>query len=219
MPYLNGNMHTIFTDTIGGHIKIQSNIEFGLVEQLGPQFVRTYNNYDHTTDNYNNNIVPLNTRYLSLRIGRQVMFKKIISAGLTYGADLSYRPHDVRAFVPIMLHVAKYVPVAKRLGFMFTQRVGYAFFVRNKTVNPFMQYPGVEGGLNLETVVGLCVVTRHKNMFTVNTGYRLQHVHSKTIFIPGQGTQGAGLPALPSSITEISNGFYDFIYFTMGVTF
>ena len=203
----------VFADTTsGGRVKIYQFIELGLIAQLGKQYVRTYNNYERTTYSYNNNMVQQDARFFSLRIGHEVLLKNVVTAGITYGADISIEPHDIRAFVPLLLHVSKTVPVAKKLSLFFAERLGYSFYIRNKPEAPFIQYTGVEGGFTSETIAGLSVPVGGKRFIQFFPGYRLQHLNSEMIFIPG-------LSNLSEKIKENSNGFYNFFYFTVGISF
>jgi hypothetical protein len=203
----------IFADTTtSGHVKIHHFIELGIIAQLGKQYVRTYNNYEHTTNSYNNNIVQQDARFFSIRFGHEVALKNVIFSGITYGADISIQPRDIRAFVPVLLHVSKIVTVTKKMGLFFSERMGYSFYLRNKPDDPFIQYTGIEGGFTSETIAGLSVPVGHKAAIQIFPGYRLQHLNSKMIFTPGFSN-------LPGSIKEVSNGFYNFFYFTMGVSF
>jgi len=212
--FAQANTHTVFTDTTStGRVKTHHFFELGLTVQAGRQFVRTYNNYDHTTDNYNNNLVQFRARYFSFRAGHEVMFKKIVSAGITYGCDLAYEPHDIKAFVPLLLHVSKTVRVNKKCAFLFTERLGYSFYLRNASNDTFEQYPGVIGGFTSETLAGINVYAGKKAAVQFLPGYRLQHLRSKMIFTTGS------VLSLPPQITGVSNGFYSFFYFTFGVYF
>jgi len=218
---INSRECKIFMDTTArGHVKIHHFIELGVTAQLGKQFVRTYNNYERTTDNYNNNIVQQNARFFSILLGHELRIKNTIAAGITYGTDVAIEPHDVRAFIPLMLHVSKYVVVAKKLALFFSQRLGYSFYIRSNADNPFIQYTGVEGGFTSETIAGLSVPVGHKVAFELLPGYRLQHINSKMIFTPGTAlTQTPGFSNLPGRIKEVSNGFYNLLYFTIGISF
>ena len=203
----------IFADTTAtGHVKIHHFIELGIIAQLGNQYVRIYNDYEHTTYSYNNNIVQQDARFFSMRFGHEVLLKNIIAAGITYGADISIEPHDIRAFVPLLLDVSKTVLITKKLSLFFAERLGYSFYTRSTSDNPFIQYTGIEGGFTSETIAGLSVPVSHRTVIQFFPGYRLQHLNSKMIFTPGFSN-------LPEKIKEVSTGFYNFFYFTMGISF
>jgi hypothetical protein len=203
----------IFVDTTAtGHVKIHHFIELGLIAQLGNQYVRTYNDYEHATYSYNNNIVQQDARFFSIRFGHEVLLKNVIATGITYGADVSIEPHDIRAFVPLLLHVSKTIIVTKKLGLFFSERVGYSFYIRSTSDNPLIQYTGVEGGFTSETIAGLSVPVGHTAAIQFFPGYHMQHLNSKMIFTPA-------LSNLPEKIREVTNGFYNFFYFTVGISF
>ena len=211
----------IFTDTTSaGRVKMHHMVQGGFVMQLGRQSVFTYNDFERTTVEHNNNMVGQNQRFLSFRAGHELMFKNVVSAGVVYGLDIYIQLHDVRAFVPLLLNVSKDIKVARRLSVLVTERAGYSFYFRSPATDPFMQRSGVTGGFTSETLAGLSIWTKRHNRFEVLTGYRFQHLRSKSIFTPDPALANSpGLPALPRNITEITTGLYSFVYFSIGVSF
>ena len=215
------NTRSVFADTtIAGRVKIHHMEQGGFVMQLGKQHVSTYNDFEHASTAHNNNMVGQNQRFLSFRAGHEVMFRNVVSAGVVYGLDIYIQLHDVRAFVPLMMNVSKDVKVARRLNVVVTERAGYSFYLRSPSTDPLLQRSGVTGGFTSETLAGLSVWTKRHRRFEVLTGYRLQHLRSKSIFTPDPSLANTpGLPALPRNITEITTGFYSFVYFSIGVSF
>lgn len=212
----------IFGDTISyRHIIIHHHFDAGAIFRLGREHVRTYNDYDHTISPADNYIVDRYARFLMLRMAHGIVLKKTFEAGVTYGTDISPRPHDTRAFIPLMLHVLDNIGLTKKLALLVTERDGYAFYLRSKIYDPFIKYTCVEGGFTSETLVGLSIQAKHKNYLQLMFGYRFQQLTSKSVFYPDKSLiQAGGMYAnLPNKITEISTGLYHFVYLSMGVPF
>jgi len=212
----------IFGDSAkNGHLVIHHHFDAGVMCRVGRDRVRTYDDYDHNTSAADNYILGEYSRFITLRMAHGIVFKRTFEAGITYGADIYVQPHDIRAFVPLMLHVMNNTRLTNKLALLFVERAGYSFYVRSKNTDPFMKYPGVEGGFTSETLAGLSILTKHKTYLQILLGYRFQHIYSKAVFYPDQSLiqQGGIFANLPNKITEISNGLYHFIYLSLGVPF
>ena len=212
----------IFNDTAGSHrILIHHHFDGGVICRLGEEHVRTYNDYSHTTSTADNYILGKYSRFITVRFAHGIVFKKDWEAGITYGTDLHIQLHDISAFVPLMLHVLNNTRLTQKLALVFAERVGYSFYLRSKSYDPFLQRTGVDGGFTSETLAGLSIHTRHKNYLQILLGYRFQHIRSKAVYYPDQSLQQQGgvYATLPNKITEVSNGLYHFIYLSLGVPF
>ena len=196
--------------TARGHIKIHHSFDAGLIAQLGKQYVRTYNDYNHITNADNNYAVGQYMRYLTLRFSHSVGFKNGISAGFSYGTDIYIQPYDIRAFIPLLLNAGYHKQLVKKLSVVAEERAGYSFYVLSKNNDAFLLYEGVQGGFTSETVAGLSIATKHRHPFRLLLGYRFQHLHTKGFYCSDYG-----IPTVKTS----SNGFYHFIYVTLGVAF
>ena len=196
--------------TSRGHIKIYHSFDAGLIAQLGKQYVRTYNDYNHTTNADNNYAVGKYMRYLTLRFSHSVGFKNSLSAGFSYGTDVYIQPYDIRAFIPLLLNAGYHKQVAKKLSLVAEERAGYSFYVRSKNNDAFILYQGVQGGFTSETVAGLSIATKHHYPFRLLLGYRFQQLHTHGFYC-----SDFGIPTVKTS----SNGFYNFIYVSLGVAF
>ena len=217
-----GEGDRIFADSAQDrHLIFHHHFDAGVICRVGRDRVRTYDDYDHLTSTADNYILGEYSRFLALRVAHGVGLKRNCEAGITYGADIYYQPHDVRAFVPLMLHVLNNTRLTKKLALLFVERAGYAFYLRSKNTDVFLKYPGVEGGFTSETLAGLSIKTSKRNYLQILLGYRFQHIYSKAVFYPDQTLiqQGGVYAMLLAKITEISNGLYHFIYLSVGVPF
>jgi hypothetical protein len=212
----------IFIDsTAQSHLIFHHHFDAGAICRLGPEHVRTYNDYERSTSSADNYRIGKYSRFLTIRISHGIVFKKTFEAGLCYGADIYIQANDMRAFIPLMVQVLNNTRITKKVALMFVERDGYAFYVHSKNTNPFLKYEGVEGGFTSETLMGISLLNKRRNYLQILVGYKLQHIHTRTAFYPDQNlTQVGGVYAnLPSKVTETTNGFYHFIYLSLGVPF
>lgn len=212
----------IFIDsTQTHHIVVHHHFDVGVICRLGPEQVRTYNDYEHTTSSADNYRIGKYSRFLTVRMAHGIVFKKTFEAGLAYGADIYIQANDMRAFLPVMAQVMNNTRIGKKVALMFVERAGYAFYVHSKNTNPFLKYEGIEGGFVSETLAGLSLLNKHRNYLQILVGYRFQHIHTKTAFYPDQSLmqQGGAYANLPAKITETTTGLYHFIYLSLGVPF
>ncbi len=212
----------IFADSsVHQRYVVHHHFDGGVICRLGREHVSTYNDYDHTTTSASTYPVGKYARFLTFRLAHGLVFKKNFEGGITYGADIYIQPHDVRAFVPLMLHLLNDTRLSKKTALLFIQRAGYSFYVRNRSSDPFMKYPGVEGGFTSESLAGVSILTKHKTYLQILLGYRFQQLYIKSVFSPDQSLmqQGSNYAGLPGKITETSNALYHFIYLSLGVPF
>ncbi len=212
----------IFIDsTSNHHLIFHHHFDGGAICRLGPEHVRTYNDYERSTSSADNYRIGKYSRFLTLRMAHGIVFTKTFEAGLAYGADIYIQANDTRAFIPLMAQVLNNTRLTKKIALLFVERDGYAFYVHSKNTNPFLKYEGVEGGFTSETLMGVSLLNKHRNYLQILVGYKFQHIHTKTAFYPDQAlTQQGGIYAnLPGKITETTNGLYHFIYLSLGVPF
>ena len=196
-------------------------IELGTIIRVGAENNYTTNDYDHQTVKTNNYLLGLHSQYLNVRASHLYKLPHGLGIGVAYGMNMFIHVKDVRVLLPLMAALRVDLLQKHKIHPFITERIGYAFLARNRSKEYMVTTKGIEGGATNEIVAGIDFGCKKKVKPELSIGYTFQHMHSTRLYDLAniQAYQAGYIPQMPLQVKETSDGFYQFIYLTLGLKF